>query len=65
MMPNFSFPIVPFNVPDSVTLRMPPGKRQDGIRPPVEVSLEQLDDETLASLIEEFAAAVMNKARPT
>jgi hypothetical protein len=61
-MANFSLPIVPFTVPDKVTLQMPAGKRQDGMRPPVELSLEQLDDETLGALIEEFAAAVMAKA---
>lgn len=64
-MATFNLEIVPFSVPDRVTLKMPAGKRQDGIRPPVEVMLPDLSDEQLAALIEEFAAYVMAAARPT
>lgn len=63
-MAEFKLPIVPFPVPSEVTLQLPAGKREDGLRPPVTIPLEQLDDHTLAALIEEFAVAVMAKARP-
>ena len=61
-MATFSLPIVPFTVPDEVSLQMPVGRREDGMRQPVKIKLCDLPDETLAALIEEFAAAVMEKA---
>ena len=64
-MANFSLPIVPFPVPEKVTLRTPPGKRQDGMKPPIEIALSDLPDEVLADLIEEFTTNVMAIARPT
>ncbi len=64
-MANFSLPISPFPVPDKVTLRLPPGKRQDGMKAPIEIALADLPDEVLADLIEEFTTNVMAIARPT
>jgi hypothetical protein len=64
-MAAFSLPIVPFAVPEKVSLQLPPGRRQDGIRGPVEIALTDLSDETLVTLIEEFTASVMAIARPT
>ena len=58
-MADFSIPINAFDVPTHVTLRLPAGNREDGMRPPVTIPLSQLPDETLAQLIEEFAASVM------
>ncbi len=58
-MADFSIPINAFEVPKHVTLRLPPGNREDGMRAPITIPLSQLPVETLEALIEEFATAVM------
>jgi hypothetical protein len=63
-MATFQLPIVPFDVPTHVTLRLPPGKREDGMRGPVVIALKDLPEETLAALIDEFVNAVLEAARP-
>ena len=63
-MAQFTLPIVPFPVPEMVSLQLPAGKREDGMRSPITIRLSDLSDEQLASLIEEFAASVMAIARP-
>jgi hypothetical protein len=55
--------LVPFEVPDLVTVKLPPGKRQDGIRPPVTVPLEDLPSDVLDELLAEFVEAVQLKAK--
>ena len=54
--------IKPFEVPEYVMLDMPAGGKQDG--PVGSVYLQDLPDDVLAALIEEFANAVMKAARP-
>ena len=61
-MPEVSFPIVPFPVPESVCLRTPPRPRQDGIHPLPLVVLKNLDERTLADLCIEFRKSVFEKA---
>jgi hypothetical protein len=63
-MATFQLPIVPFDVPTHVTLQLPPGKREDGMRGPVVISLRDLSEETLMALLDEFNNAVLEAARP-
>jgi hypothetical protein len=61
-MATLSLPIKPFEVPEFVYLDMPAGRKQDGIQGLPKIYLADLDDASLASLIEEFSAAVMAQA---
>lgn len=61
-MATFSLPITPFPIPEGVTLQLPAGKREDGIRPNPVMPLETLSDETLAELCEDFTKAVFAAA---
>ena len=63
-MASISLELQPFAVPTHVTVVMPAGKRQDGVKPAPTLALSDLSDEVLAALIEEFAANVMKAARP-
>jgi len=56
-MPSLQVSIQPFDVPEEVLINVP-GSTDD-----VCVPLEELDEDTLAGLVEEFAAAVMAKAK--
>ena len=58
-MTTISLKLKPFAVPTHVTIELPPGRKQDGMQPLPTVLLSQLDDETLAGLIEEFSNAVL------
>jgi hypothetical protein len=64
-MATVSLELTPFEVPTHVTVKMPPGKRQDGMTPLPKLALNELDDEVLAALIDEFAAAVMAASNKT
>lgn len=63
-MAQLPLKVRPFEVPTHVTLELPPGKRQDGVQALPKISLENLPDDVLAALIEEFTEAVMKVARP-
>lgn len=56
--------IKPFEVPTHVVLELPPGRKQDGPQALPKISLHDLPDDVLASLIDEFTDAVMKAARP-
>lgn len=64
-MASMQIEINGFPVPEEVTMKMAPGRRQDGIRQAPTFKLHELSDDTLAALIEEFATNVMAAARPT
>lgn len=53
-MASLSVLIDPFVVPDTVVARLPGGGM-------VEVALEELEEETLAILIDEFSQAILTK----
>jgi hypothetical protein len=62
-MASLNLKLEPFPVPTNVTVIVPSsGKREDGIRPPMTVPLEMVDEQTLNTMIEEFALAVMTAA---
>lgn len=61
-MASINLELIPFAVPHMVTVKMPPGKREDGIQAAPTIALSQLSDEALTALIEEFAATVMKVA---
>lgn len=68
-MSSITLRLEPFPVPTSVTINMPqPINRDvfnhDSIKPTLTISLTQLSDEELGSLIDEFAENVMKAARP-
>lgn len=50
--------LCPFPIPAFVTVKLPPGKRQDGIRQPITIPLEDLPPETLNELLTEFVEAI-------
>lgn len=64
MMASINLKLRPFEVPTHVTIEMPAGKRQDGVKPLPALALSDLSDEALQALIEEFAENVMKAARP-
>jgi len=64
-MASIKIEIQPFPVPSHVTLVMPVGKRQDGMKQAPTLALSELTDDALEVLIEEFATNVMAAARPT
>lgn len=55
-MPALSLKILPLPVPETVSVKLP------GAEDPVEIPVEELDDGTLAELLEEFTAAFMQRA---
>jgi hypothetical protein len=61
-MATFSMKLKPFPIPETVIIEMPPGKREDGIKPLPTLPLSALDEETLNTLIQEFAEAVLAAA---
>lgn len=54
--------LLPFNVPDTVLVKGPIGRRQDGWKPLDRIPLKDLDLATLNGLIEEFRIGVYEKA---
>jgi len=61
-MAQYTTQIQPFPVPTNVQLVMPAGKRQEGMKPAITLSLDQLDAITLAELCDEFTKAVFEAA---
>lgn len=59
-MATIPMKLVPFDVPTVVYGQMPPGRREDGIRPSPIYRLEDLPHEVVATLINEFAESVLN-----
>lgn len=58
-MAFIQFEINPFPIPTGVTVKLPPGRRQDGIRPMPETLLHQLDKATVEQLCDDFKASVL------
>lgn len=52
----------PFSVPNYVTVKMPPGNKQDGFREAPKFHLSELSEETLNALCEQFKKDVFEKA---
>lgn len=63
-MATLPLKVKPFEVPEYVMLDMPPGRKQDGPIGLPKIYLQDLPDEVLEALINEFAEAVMKAARP-
>lgn len=62
-MATLNLELEPFVVPTAVVVRLPTsGKREDGIQPSPTIPLNMVDEDTLNSMIEEFALAVMTAA---
>jgi hypothetical protein len=56
-MPSIQISIQPFDIPEEVIINVP-GQDDD-----ITVAIAELDEETLAGLVDEFATAVMAKAK--
>ena len=63
-MATLPLKVKPFAVPEHVLLDMPAGRKQDGPIGLPKIYLQDLPDDVLTALIEEFAEAVMKAARP-
>lgn len=61
-MPTIQLELNPFQVPSRVTVKMKPGSREDGFRPPVELKLTELSPVDLDVMCEEFRTAVFKAA---
>lgn len=61
-MASINLELQPFPVPIEVVIKMPVGKKQDGLKALPTVKLEDLSDEALAALCEEFTQAVFAAA---
>lgn len=60
--------LIPFEVPDHVQVKMPPGKREDGFQEGTKFHLSHLDSCTLDRLCNDFRTTVFqraNKQQPT
>ena len=57
-MANIKLELQPFQVPTHVTVIMPAGSRQGGMIMAPTIALEDLSDEALEALIDEFATSV-------
>ena len=64
-MATVNLELNPFPVPTEVTIKLPPGKREDGLKSPPTIKLENLSEEALSALCEEFTAAVFVAAGKT
>lgn len=54
--------IHPFAVPEYVVLETPPSTRQNGAQKAPQMTLGELDDETIAGLCGDFKASVLARA---
>ncbi len=61
-MPTVNLELVPFPVPAEVIVKMPPGRRQDGMKPVPTLQLADLDPTVLDALLLEFTEAVYRAA---
>lgn len=61
-MAKISQNLRPFQVPNFVTIEMPPRPRECGMSPSPTVAIGDLPAETLAELCDDFRAAVFAKA---
>jgi hypothetical protein len=61
-MATMKLELNPFDVPDHVTVKLPPGRREDGMQALPTIALQDIDEETLASLCDEFTEAVFAAA---
>ena len=61
-MASINLELQPFPVPEDVTIKLPPGRREDGMRPAPTMKLADLSDEVLAAMCEEFTQAVFAAA---
>ncbi len=61
-MPTLKMDVNPWIVPNFVSLRMPPGKRQDGWTPAPGLPLSEVDPRTLADMCAAFRAEIFRKA---
>lgn len=60
-MATYPIEVQPFDVPESVRLVMPPGRRQDGMRALPELRLSDLPRTTIEAMCAEFASRVITK----
>jgi hypothetical protein len=62
-MASINLEILPFTVPDEVSIKMPgTGKREDGIKPAITMKLSDLEVDSLIALCEEFTNNVFAAA---
>jgi hypothetical protein len=60
-MATYPIEIQPFDVPESVRLVMPPGRKQDGLRALPELRLVDLPRSTIEAMCDEFKSRVLTK----
>lgn len=66
MKPTLNVELVPFSVPNYVSVKMPPRPRQEGVNlDGPKFHLRELTDETLEMLCRQFREDVFAKARST
>jgi len=59
---DFPVSLVPFDIPTSVRMKMPPKPRQSGWQARPSIPLKDLDKRTLSDLCDRFRAEVFAKA---
>ena len=64
-MATINLELQPFAVPTDVTIKMPPGKREDGMKTAPSMKLTDIPEDVLAVLCEEFTTAVFAAAGKT
>lgn len=61
-MAELKLALVPFTVPNYVSLKMPPRPKQDGVQPLPSFALSEIDAGVLSDLCDEFRVEVFRKA---
>jgi len=61
-MTTINLDLNPFPVPNSVSAKLPPGKKQDGFKIAPTIPLGELDDNTLHEMCDEFRTAIFARA---
>ena len=54
---------IPFEIPTGVTLKAPPGRREDGFQLREQMKLGYIDHETLVALCDDFKLRVLALAK--
>jgi hypothetical protein len=61
-MADVRVPLIPWLTPNFASVKLPPGKREDGYAPAPTFALAELEPETLAKMCDDFRAEVFKKA---
>jgi len=62
-MAKFNIDLIPFTIPDSVLLTLPPGTKQDGFTAGPKIPLGDIQDDILHEMCDDFRTAIFERAQ--